>query len=611
MAEPVEWLADGTPYSPRFSDRYRSETGAGLDQAQGVFLQGCGLPAAWAHQPRWTVLETGFGLGLNFLATWAAWRADPARPQQLHFVSVEAFPASAEDLLRNAADHPALLPLAEELARSYWGLRPGVHRLRLDEGRVLLTLAIGDARTMLRELACTADAVYLDGFSPARNPDIWDLPTLKALLRCCRRGTRLATWTIARAVRDALTQCGFRHQRVPGVPPKRDRLEAVYDPPWTPKRREPALHDTGPAPTPSHCVVIGGGLAGAAVAWQLAQRGWQVQVLDAAPHPAAGASGLPAGLFTPNDSVDDTVLSQLSRSGVRCTLAVLQQLLLEGQDYEASGVLARRLDPERAAGTQVADIWSRPAEPQHLRAAGLPEDSAARWHGVGGWVRPAQLVAALLQHPGIAWRGHTAVATLNAAGAGWELRDAQGRPVASAPLVVVAAGIQSQHVLGMELHLQPIRGQLSFGPQSRADAAPPWPVNGHGHFIPNAHSAQGPIWLAGASFARDDANGDIRPQDQDFNRQRLETLLPIAAQQLRDAPPAQAWAGVRCASRDRLPLAGPIDPVHRPGLWLHTAMGARGLTFALLTAELLVARLHHETLPLSWRLAAALDPRRT
>ena len=164
MAEPVDWLADGTPYSPRFSDRYRSETGAGLDQAQGVFLQGCGLPAAWAHQPRWTVLETGFGLGLNFLATWAAWRADPARPQQLHFVSVEAFPASAEDLLRNAADHPALLPLAQELARSYWGLRPGVHRLRLDQGRVLLTLAIGDARTMLRELACTADAVQ--GYTP-------------------------------------------------------------------------------------------------------------------------------------------------------------------------------------------------------------------------------------------------------------------------------------------------------------------------------------------------------------------------------------------------------------------------------------------------------------
>jgi tRNA 5-methylaminomethyl-2-thiouridine biosynthesis bifunctional protein len=611
MSETVEWLADGTPYSPRFADRYRSETGGGLDQAQGVFLQGCGLPAAWAHQPCWTVLETGFGLGLNFLATWAAWRADPARSAQLHFVSVEAFPASADDLLRNAAVHPHLLPLAQELAQHYWGLRPGVHRLRLDAGRVHLTLAIGYARTMLRDLVCTADAVYLDGFSPTRNPDIWDLHTLKAVLRCCRRGTRLATWTIARAVRDALTQCGFRLARVPGIPPKRDRLEAVYDPPWTPRRREPTLQYTGPASTPSHCVVVGGGLAGASVAWQLAQRGWQVQVLDAAAQPAAGASGLPAGLFTPNDSVDDTVLSQLSRCGVRCTMSILQALLTAGEDYEACGVLERRLTPERAPTTSASDAWSRPADAEQLRSAGLPADSAARWHGTGGWVRPARLVHALLRHPGIRWRGNACVARLATGTNGWELRDAQDRLLASASVVVIAAGIESQGLLGADLHLQAIRGQLSFGVQAQADPTPAWPVNGHGHFIPKAQSEHGPIWLAGASFTRDDARADIRPADQDFNLQRLGELLPAVALPTQHRANTQAWAGVRCASRDRLPLAGPVDPQHRPGLWVHTAMGARGLTFALLTAELLVARMHHEPLALPWRLAAALDPRRT
>ena len=96
MAEPIEWLADGTPFSPRFGDRYRSEYG-GLAQAQEVFVKGCGLPGAWADKPRWQILETGFGLGLNFLVTWAAWKADPQRPQLLHFVSVEAWPASADD----------------------------------------------------------------------------------------------------------------------------------------------------------------------------------------------------------------------------------------------------------------------------------------------------------------------------------------------------------------------------------------------------------------------------------------------------------------------------------------------------------------------------------
>ena len=137
MAERIDWLDDGTPYSPRFGDRYHSEQG-GIAQAREVFLHGCGLPQAWAGAPQWRILETGFGLGLNFLVTWAAWRADPARPTLLHFVSLEAWPVSAADLLRAAERHPELLPLARELHAQYWGLLPGVHRLWFDGGRVLL-----------------------------------------------------------------------------------------------------------------------------------------------------------------------------------------------------------------------------------------------------------------------------------------------------------------------------------------------------------------------------------------------------------------------------------------------------------------------------------------
>ena len=218
MAESIDWLDDGTPYSPRFGDRYHSEQG-GMAQARDVFLHGCGLPQAWAGQRQWRILETGFGFGLNFLTTWAAWRADPQQPTLLHFVSLEAWPVSADDLLRAATRHPELQPLAQELCAQYWGLLPGVHRLWFDGGRVLLTLCIGDAQALLRQQHWEVDSVYLDGFSPQANPEIWSPHTLKAVARCCHRGTRLATWTIARAVRDALTQCGFVVKKVPGVPP--------------------------------------------------------------------------------------------------------------------------------------------------------------------------------------------------------------------------------------------------------------------------------------------------------------------------------------------------------------------------------------------------------
>ena len=107
MAESIDWLDDGTPYSPRFGDRYHSEQG-GMAQARDVFLHGCGLPQAWAGQRQWRILETGFGFGLNFLTTWAAWRADPQQPTLLHFVSLEAWPVSADDLLRAATRLPEL-----------------------------------------------------------------------------------------------------------------------------------------------------------------------------------------------------------------------------------------------------------------------------------------------------------------------------------------------------------------------------------------------------------------------------------------------------------------------------------------------------------------------
>jgi len=238
MPESVDWLADGCPHSPRFQDRYHSCSG-GLAQASGVFLRGCALPHRWSERAHFTILETGFGLGQNFLATWAAWLADPQRCQHLHFVSVEAYPVAAADLLRAAraaeaglGDLPTPLvpiaPLAEELASVWQNLTPGLHNFHFAQGRVQLTLAVGDVAQVLPQLDVLADAVFLDGFSPSTNPEMWSASTLQAVAAHCRPGTTLATYTIARRVRDGLTQAGFVVKKCQGLPPKRDRLEAVF-----------------------------------------------------------------------------------------------------------------------------------------------------------------------------------------------------------------------------------------------------------------------------------------------------------------------------------------------------------------------------------------------
>lgn len=241
MNEPVLWMSDGSPHSSRFNDVYHSRSGA-LAQAVGVFLTGCGLPQRWRGRAQFTLLETGFGLGLNFLTTWAAWEADAQRCDCLHFVSVEAYPVAAADIVRSAqmpnpacqtdANLLARVPiLAQQLATAWQDLSPGMHRFHFADGRVQLTLAVGEVETMLQSLVCMADAVYLDGFSPALNPAMWTPATLQAVALHCRTGTTLATYSVARSVCDGLRQLGFSVEKRPGLPPKRERLQAVFCPP--------------------------------------------------------------------------------------------------------------------------------------------------------------------------------------------------------------------------------------------------------------------------------------------------------------------------------------------------------------------------------------------
>ncbi|MBS0413301.1 MAG: FAD-dependent 5-carboxymethylaminomethyl-2-thiouridine(34) oxidoreductase MnmC [Proteobacteria bacterium] len=660
---PVLWRDDGTPASARFGDIYRSHDRAGdggLAQARHVFLHGCGLlpdadePAAWAGAPRWAVLETGFGLGLNFLATWQAWRSDPQRPARLHYSAVEAWVCEADDLTRSAAPFAELAPLAAELAAAWHGLLPGVHRIRLDGERVQLNLAVGDVQPMLAELSGAHDSLFLDGFSPERNPDMWSDATFAAAARLLRPGARAATWCVAGAVRQRLVEHGFELERVPGLPPKRQALHARYAPRWTPRVRadqEPRWHQA-----PARCAIVGGGLAGAAVAFSLAQRGWQVSVLDTAPQPAAGASALPAGVLAPHVSPDDRPLSQLTRAGVRATLTRATDLLRAGRDFAASGVLERH-EPgkRRRPAAWSADELPLAAQAESLagehpltraqaQAAQLPLDEAhpALWHARAGWAQPAALVRAMLGAPGIAWHGQCTVARIDRADDGWRLRDARGDTLAEAELVVIAAGFDSLALLDDSLPLHALRGQVACGPMpgGAADAAlPPFPVNGHGSLIAHLPGEAGPRWVTGSTFERAQATPGLQAEDHAANLQRLRELLPQAgaalAAQWADGR-AQAWAGVRATLPDRLPAVGawrwrPSDdfesnraaaPAHQARaaidsiatqilpIHLCTGLGARGLTLAVLAGELLAATLHGEPLPVARSLARRLRARR-
>jgi tRNA U34 5-methylaminomethyl-2-thiouridine-forming methyltransferase MnmC len=234
MDEPLSlaslvFRGDGTPYSPRHDDIYHSAAGA-LAQARHVFIEGNGLPLRWRGKPCFTVLETGFGMGINFLATWSTWRNDAYRAATLDFISIEKHPFSANDLRAAHAaiiDEAAIAPLADSLASAWPPLQAGMHNLSFDAGAVTLTLAFGDAADLLPRLAehdLAADAIYLDGFAPAKNPDMWTPAIFTSLADIAQDGATFATFTSAGDVKRALLQSGFEYRKVAGFGGKRAML---------------------------------------------------------------------------------------------------------------------------------------------------------------------------------------------------------------------------------------------------------------------------------------------------------------------------------------------------------------------------------------------------
>ena len=546
-----------------------------------------------------THLEIGACDSKHFLRAWQSWLANPQHPRMLHYVAI------CGNGFQNTCNDADLKQLAEQLSAQLWGLLPGFHRLVFEGGQVLLTVCVGDLQTLLKQQQFEADSVLLN---TAALTGLDTLYTVKAIARLCKRGTVFSAshsdLALQAALHMSLKQCGFDIRQ-------QDGLQAVYNPAWRSKNPLVAVQ-------PGTCIVVGAGLAGAAVASSLARRGWAVTVLDAASHPASGASSLPAGLLVPHTSPDDSPLSRLSRCGVRITLQQARAVLKHGTDWGHTGVLQRDLEGDSlnlpsawALDQPQASDWCYSASTKTLTAADLPPDSPALWHAQAGWVKPAALVTAWLAAPGIAWRGGASVAQLKYTSGGWQVLDSTGELLAQADMVVLSAGYESQALAtaagAIPPDLQAIRGQVTLGLQTDLNQLAPFPINGNGGFIPNITTPDGPRWLMGASYERDAKQPTIKQQDHADNLSHLQTLLPQAADDLTpqfSEGHAQGWAGIRCATPNRLPLVMPLDGT---GLWLCTGMGSRGLSFAALCAELLAAQVHGEPLPVDRRLAQAMQ----
>jgi len=635
----LEWDERGQPLSRHFGDIYFSQED-GLTETRYVFLDNNQLTerfAALGRDEKLVIGETGFGTGLNFLCAWQLFEQQAPAGAQLHFVSVEKYPLSTADLQRALGLWPELAPYAEQLLAQYRALHPGFQRLVLAEGRIVLTLLIGDALDMLGQLDARIDAWFLDGFAPAKNPQMWTPELFAELARLSHPGTTLGTFTSSGQVRRGLIAAGFAMQRVPGLGKKWEVLKgrfigqpAARGKPWFARPPQPTGERTA--------LVIGAGLAGCATAASLARRGWQVCLLERHGAIAQEASGNPQGVLYLKLSAHHTALSRLIISGYGHTRRLLEALP-KGQDWDNCGVLQLAFDAKEAqrqaqlAAAFPAELLLNLEQSAAEERAGISLPAGGLFYPDAGWVHPPALCALLSRHPNIRLQLHDQALELRRDGQQWQAWH-NDRLLASASVVVLA---NAAEIKGFSqsagLPLKRIRGQISRLPATPASHALKTVVCAEGYVAPVRQAEH----TLGASF--DFHSDDLRLNSADHasNLQLLEEISPELGRVLNlaalDPEHLQGRAAFRCTSPDYLPIVGPLadatafaqaygvlgkDARQVPdtpcpwleGLYINSGHGSRGLITAPLSGELIAAWLDNEPLPVPADVAQACHPNR-
>ena len=564
-------LRNGTPYSAAYGDLYHS-AGGGPAQARHVFLAGNGLPERWAHRERFVILETGFGMGLNFLVTWRAWKDDPARCRRLHFVSIEKHPFTLDDLRALHRLHPELGAEASELHARWPLLVTGAHRLEF--GDVVLTLFFGDV-AQLRDLRLSADAIFLDGFAPAKNPDMWTHQVLRSVSRLAARDATLATWSVAGPVREALEETGFAVEKRSGFGTKREMLTAR-------NTRKVGSHPS----VERKAIVVGAGLAGAAVCERLCARGWEVELHERREEPAQEASGNHAGTFHPIVTPDDSIFARLTRAASLYALRNWERL--PGARYDQCGVLQlarteKEMDAQRKAVAGLPSNYAQFVEREEASAhAGVPVAASGLWFAESGWIKPRSLVRAQLAACGERLQRRFGAAMD-------KLREGA--------TVILANSAEAPKLCPVpHLRLRRVRGQLTYVP---ADAMePPRVVVLRGGMVLPAIDG---VCVVGATYDLEDEDAAVREDSRAGNLERLRNILGVEVR-----GKSEGRVSFRAVTPDRLPVVGKI----RDGVYGAFAYGSRGIIWSALAAEIIASELEGEPLPVEGKLADALAPGR-
>ena len=603
---------DNAPVSANFGDVYYSAEN-GLAETNYVFLHGVGAPDIWQGRDHFVIAETGFGTGLNFLATWKAFRESGATGR-LTFISVEGYPLTERALAAAHETFPEVAEYAAALRAAWPPAAPGFHKRHFDDGRVNLLLMFGDAAESYARLNAEVDAWFLDGFAPAKNPEMWSEPLFDQIARLSKPGARFATFTAAGFVRRGLIARGFDVAKVKGYGTKRERLVG--------EMTDKSLSTTQPAARPEWAqltqaadgpiAIIGGGIAGASMAHALRARGRDVTVYRSSGHPSA--SQVPAAILAPRFLLDRQPVAEFFTSAYAYSTAFApySQAWAETPGITMHPKNAKDAERLKAIATHMdwSDDWMRECGD----ALTLPR---------GGSLDTVTALDSLLAGTQLA---NADVTALTKQTNGWQVQTEKGSQ--NFAHVIVAAGIECEQLLAPFgcPPLRPNRGQVEIcdGGLSNGSLA-------YGGYLTAEISGHQTL---GSTFDRLEEYGpaDFLPHTGDRDR-ILATYASVIGQDFPRDHITASWAGVRATTPDHLPYAGPAfdaelaraqyaplgrdanirdlgEPPLLAGLSILTGLGSKGYQYGPMMADYLAASLCGEPLPLPNDLVAAVHPMR-
>lgn len=644
----LDWSDDGTPLSQQFGDVYFSRH-SGINETRYVFLEQNKLTERFTAvnsvgSPLFHIGETGFGTGLNFLCAWQL-RDEIAPRCRLQFTSVEKYPLSLEHLDKALANWPELAPYSQQLIAHYPVLVPGWHRISFIKAQVDLNLFIGDVIEGFHTQKGPMDAWFLDGFAPAKNPDMWSAELFKELVRLGKAGTTVSTFTAASLVREGLKTAGFEVTRVKGYGRKRHMLTGQINTDTTTQETSRTPWFTIPKHTPKthDAIIIGGGLAGTSTAFSLARRGWQVSLFERHSQPAQEGSGNNQGILYTKLSAEASTKSDFYTRAYLYATRLLPQVLTDkyAESWDTCGVL-QLAHTEKEVARQQQFLQNCPQPETLIRAvsaqqaselAGINLPQGGLFFPAAGWVKPGALCRRFLEHELISFESDTDIEGLNYLNRNWQLSNSQGKVIAQAPTIVIANAYDARRFdISSFLPLKRIRGQVSHIPATEATSLRTV-ICGNAYVAPPLHGQ----FHIGATFNLDTDTNTLRAEDHQRNIEQISELAPALADQ-------QGWnnlcteqlagrVGFRCTSPDYLPLVGPVpdrsafltqysrlrkDATTRfktpgpylPGLYLNTGHGSKGMVSCPLSSELLASQICDEAFPMEQQIVDALNPAR-